>query len=147
MDLLDLIILALRLLLVALLYLFLVLVMRSAARGLRRPVTTPARSPVAPQLRLIVLEPGIGGMPPGETIAVHDGSTLGRSSRADVVVGDSTVSAEHAHLSRVGRAWVVTDLGSTNGTRVNDLSVTGSAPLADGDVLTLGGVRLQVHVR
>jgi pSer/pThr/pTyr-binding forkhead associated (FHA) protein len=47
----------------------------------------------------------------------------------------------------VGRAWLVTDLGSTNGTRVNDVDVNASAPLADGDVLTLGGVRLQVRAR
>jgi pSer/pThr/pTyr-binding forkhead associated (FHA) protein len=57
------------------------------------------------------------------------------------------VSAEHARVFRVGRAWVVTDLGSTNGTRVNETAVNGEMPLAATDVLTLGSVRLQVVTR
>jgi pSer/pThr/pTyr-binding forkhead associated (FHA) protein len=48
---------------------------------------------------------------------------------------------------RVGRAWVVADLGSTNGTRVNDARVNGQTPVAHGDVLTLGNVRFKVLSR
>ncbi len=73
-----------------------------------------------------------------------DGAILGRSARAEVVLADSSVSAEHARVFRVGRAWVVTDLGSTNGTLVNEKPVNGEMPLAAKDVLTLGSVRLQV---
>jgi len=63
------------------------------------------------------------------------------------VIADSSVSAEHARVFRVGRAWVVTDLGSTNGTQVNETPVNGEMPLAANDVLTLGSVRLQVVTR
>ena len=111
MDLLDLLILALRIALVALLYLFLLVVMRTAARGLR---TVPRVAPTPVALQLVVVEP---------------------------------VSSEHARIRRIGRAWVVSDLGSTNGTRVNDAQVNGEVPLAHGDVLTLGNVRLQVVAR
>lgn len=143
MDLVDLIILALRLVFVALLYLFLAVVLRMAIGGLRaRP--TPGG---AARLELVVLEPGASDLSPGEVIAVADGTTLGRGDQADVVLADTAVSAEHARVHRVGRRWVVTDLGSTNGTRVNDAVVHERTALAEGDVLAVGTVRLQVMPR
>ena len=80
-------------------------------------------------------------------VELADGATLGRSTRAEVVLDDSAVSAEHARVFRVGRAWVITDLGSTNGTQINDAPVNGEMPLAADDVVTLGSVRLQVVTR
>lgn len=143
MDLLDLLILALRIALVALLYLFLFAVLRTAARGLRaRPAA--AYLPIA--LRLVVVEPGGSDLRTGQAIELHDGALLGRQ-RADLTITDPAVSAEHARISRVGRAWVISDLGSTNGTRVNDSPVEGDMPLAQGDVVGLGNVRLQVVAR
>jgi Inner membrane component of T3SS, cytoplasmic domain len=142
MDLLDLLILALRLALVALLYLFVVSVMRMAARGLR-PQPPRAVEAVA-TLRLVVLEPGASDLAPGQAIEIFDSAILGRGGRADVVLADAAISAEHARISRVGRAWLISDLGSTNGTRLNDSRVDGDLPLAHGDVLTLGNVRLRV---
>ena len=141
MDAVDLLILALRLVFVALLYLFLLVVLRVAARGLRQP------TPSAAELRLLVLEAGATELAPGEVIAVPDGATLGRGDRADLVLADTAVSAEHARVQRAGRRWTVTDLGSTNGTRVNDAVVRKHAHLADGDVLTLGTERQQVVAR
>ena len=143
MDLLDLLILALRIVLVALLYVFLVVVMRTAARGLRA-VPRVAPAPVA--LQLVVVEPGGTPLRAGQAIEVRDGATLGRQ-QAEVTLADPAVSSEHARIRRIGRAWVVSDLGSTNGTRVNDAQVNGEVPLAHGDVLTLGNVRLQVVAR
>jgi hypothetical protein len=143
MDLLDLLILALRIALVALLYLFLLVVMRTAARGLRG---APRAAPVPASLQLVVVEPGDTHLRAGQAIEVADGATLGRQ-QAEVTLADPAVSAEHARIRRIGRAWVVSDLGSTNGTRVNDARVNGEMPLAHGDVLTLGNVRLQVNAR
>ncbi len=145
MDGIDVLILVLRLAFVALLYVFLVLVLRVAARGLRQPSATSVRS--ADELRLRVIEPGATNLAPGEVIAVVDGATLGRGEAADLVLTDTAVSAEHARVARAGRRWTVTDLGSTNGTRVNDNVVRKQAQLRDGDVLTLGTVRLQVVTR
>jgi pSer/pThr/pTyr-binding forkhead associated (FHA) protein len=84
---------------------------------------------------------------PGQVIEVNDGAVLGRAERVEVVVADATVSAEHARLARVGRTWLVSDLGSTNGTRINEAPVKGDMPLAVGDVLGLGDVRLKVLPR
>lgn len=147
MDWLDVVILTLRIALVALLYLFLVLVMRTARRGLVQPVADTSRSSgpsEAPRLKLVVVDPGASGLDPGQVVEVDDGVTLGRTERADLVLGDPTVSSEHARVNRVGRAWVVIDLGSTNGTSVNSMRISGSAPLAEGDELAVGGVRLRV---
>jgi hypothetical protein len=145
-DPLDVLILALRLLFVALLYAFLVVVLRLAIGGLRAP-PAPVEARSRRELKLVVLEPGASSLRPGEVIAVADGSTLGRGDRADVVLSDSAVSAEHARVDRVGRGWVVIDLGSTNGTRVNDAVVRTRTSLNEGDVLTVGTVRLQVAAR
>jgi hypothetical protein len=147
-DVVDLLILALRLLLVALLYLFLIAVLRLAITGLRAPAPE-ARPEPAQRLRLQVIEPGESSLSSGQILEVGDGTTLGRGDRADMVLGDAAISAEHVRISRVGRKWVVTDLGSTNGTRLNDavIKVTDRAPLAEGDVLGVGTVRLQVLPR
>ena len=153
MDPLDLAILALRLALVLVLYLFLLSVVRAATRTLRAESTGPARpravqsAPVQSptRLQLLVVEPGSSGLPAGELIEVADGATLGRAGQASVVVADPTVSAQHARLERLnGNAWMVVDLGSTNGTLVNQALVQGDAALAPGDVLGLGNVRLKV---
>jgi hypothetical protein len=150
-DLLDLLILALRIVLVALLYLFLASVMRMAAGGLRPRRTRgvePGPVPVAvPVLRLVVLESGTSDLVPGQAVELTDAAILGRAERADVVLADPAVSSEHARVSRVGRAWVISDLGSTNGTRLNDRRVDGDVPLAHGDVVALGNVRFRVGTR
>jgi hypothetical protein len=152
-DWLDAAILALRLVLVALLYLFLVLVMRAARHGLQTAAQRQTADAAfkadsrAIGLRLVVREPGDSELESGQLVELADGAILGRSNRAEVVIADSSVSAEHARVFRVGRAWVVTDLGSTNGTQVNQTPVNGEMPLAANDVLTLGSVRLQVVTR
>lgn len=69
-------------------------------------------------------------------------TVIGRDeSSADLVLNDTNVSRRHAELKRLGGVWVITDLGSTNGTRVNGLRVN-EEELADGDTVTLGLVNL-----
>jgi FhaA, N-terminal domain/FHA domain len=79
-------------------------------------------------------------------LVLHDGSrvaiddrpvVLGRMPDCDVVLADPNVSRRHAELRRVGDTVVVTDLGSTNGTRVNGEAVRERA-LASGDEITVG---------
>ena len=137
MDLLDVAIGALRLALVLVLYLFLVAVVRLAGRSLNTTVSEP-------RLQLVVLEAGSSALEPGHVLALADGAVLGRAERASVTLADPTVSAEHAQLRRQGTRWIVADLGSTNGTLVNLQRVQAELPLAPGDTLSLGNVRLRV---
>jgi len=71
--------------------------------------------------------------------------SLGRAIESDVVIASSRVSREHARLYKKGRRWFVEDLGSTNGTFLNDERVLAPAELRDGDLLSLGGVAFTYH--
>lgn len=155
----DLIILVLRVLLVACLYGFLAVVVRHASRSLRTAVASPpsaappldVRPPPARSvgLRLVVLEPGGSGLRAGQSFDIAEAAILGRAQRADVVLPDAAVSSEHARVQRAGRGWVVTDLGSTNGTRLNGAAVpsNGQVAITAGDVLAVGPIHLQVAPR
>lgn len=61
---------------------------------------------------------------------------------ADIALADATVSSVHAGLERVGSAWLLRDLGSRNGTRVNGERLIGQRRLRDGEEVLLGRTRL-----
>jgi len=101
---------------------------RRAARGSSPP----------PRAHLVRLDP--------EAPAAFDlspSNLLGRSADSLIRLADPLVSAHHARLSFAGGQWILEDLGSRNGTRVNDLPVAGPIALADGDVLVLGNTSLR----
>jgi hypothetical protein len=66
------------------------------------------------------------------------GVTLGRSSRCDVVIDDANVSRQHAELRPRGGSWVLTDLGSTNGSSVNRRRIDAPTVVKPGDEIELG---------
>jgi len=66
---------------------------------------------------------------------------IGRSRDCDVVLEDPNVSRRHAELRQEGGSWVVHDLGSTNGIKVNGRRAP-SAELGPGDEITVGLTRL-----
>jgi pSer/pThr/pTyr-binding forkhead associated (FHA) protein len=63
---------------------------------------------------------------------------IGRHRDSDFVIGDSTVSRRHAALHREGYVWILEDLGSKNGTRLNGRPVEGRAVVAPGDEIGFG---------
>lgn len=72
---------------------------------------------------------------------------LGRELDCDVVLSDPSVSRHHAVLRRDGHRWLLEDLGSTNGTRVNGSIVVGPTRLLAGDCVALGSLTLIVGER
>jgi Protein of unknown function (DUF3662)/Inner membrane component of T3SS, cytoplasmic domain len=74
------------------------------------------------------------------------GVTLGRSRQADVVLNDPNVSRQHAEVRPRGGSWVLTDLGSTNGSRINGRSVEGSEVIKPGDEIELGATSLRFEL-
>jgi len=73
-------------------------------------------------------------------------ATIGRLPECDVVLRDARASRRHAQIERKGNAYTLTDLGSTNGTRLNGETVQ-VRDLADGDRITIGTTVLEFRER
>jgi Protein of unknown function (DUF3662)/FHA domain len=69
--------------------------------------------------------------------------TLGRRSSNDIPLPDLKVSRRHLRFELSGGAWYLTDLDSTNGTRINGQDVTGRNRLRSGDIIEVGLQRLR----
>jgi hypothetical protein len=65
------------------------------------------------------------------------GATMGRGD-VEIQLDDPFASSRHAKITRQGRTLVLTDLGSTNGTYLNDEPLTGPQPLHPGDRIRIG---------
>jgi hypothetical protein len=140
----------------AVLYLFLLWVARSALKDLRRgrrglvevddrlpPDATgmyAASSGLAEldgefEPRLLVER--AHGHESGVAYDLTDGATLGRGD-VEIRLEDPFASARHARISRQGHVVVIEDLGSTNGTYLNEEPLTGPQPLHAGDRIRIG---------
>jgi hypothetical protein len=73
----------------------------------------------------------------GVAYDLSHGATLGRGD-VEIQLDDPYASSRHAKISRQGRTLVIEDLGSTNGTYLNDTPLTGPQPLHDGDRIRIG---------
>ncbi len=72
-------------------------------------------------------------------------TTIGRHNRNTIVLRDSYVSGEHALLAWRESQWWLEDLGSRNGTQLNDARLTDSAVISAGDVIAIGDVRFKLE--
>ncbi len=66
--------------------------------------------------------------------------TIGRELACDMTLADETVSRWHASLQWDGCGWLLADLGSTNGTRLNGWRVTSPSRVGAGDQVSFGAV-------
>ena len=130
-----------RLLFLALLYVFLARVIRILLRDLRAAAREPAIRPG----RLVVLESPAGEPAVGRSFGLDVITSLGRNVNNAIVIDDPFVSAEHAVLSYRGRNWYLEDLDSTNGSYVNGHPISGLAALGFGDEIQMGQVRLHLE--
>ena len=137
----------------AVLYLFLIWVVRSSARDLARYSGSAAAEPVeapSPKRRSRpAAERSGGGAPrltvvaamghePGTTFDVGDGAMFGRADGADINVEDPFASSSHARIYDRGGAMYLEDMGSTNGTYLNGRKVQSAEPLGTGDTIRIG---------
>ena len=86
----------------------------------------------------------INGSSSGQHVELApEGTRLGRHGDCAAVIPDTQVSGFHCEiLLDRSSGWIVSDLGSSNGTFLNDARIT-SAPLADGDIVRVGDTQLQ----
>jgi len=95
------------------------------------------------------LAPGQGTatltLPDGRRVVLdQDKVTLGRLPECELAVADTNVSRRHAEVRRGAEGtWLVADLGSTNGTKVNGQKISGPHQLADGDEITVGSTSVR----
>jgi hypothetical protein len=132
----DIVLFAGRLLLIALLFLFLFVVMRTGiglvrGQGKKSDAWTVTVQHGPRELR-------------GVKITVNGPVIVGRAPGADIVIAASYVSGRHARISRLGESLIVEDLGSTNGTTVNGAAIHNARQLEDGDTIGIGDVTLRV---
>lgn len=86
-------------------------------------------------------------LPSGRRVAVgNDVLTIGRMPDSSIVLADANVSRRHAEI-RPGDHVMLVDLGSTNGTKVNNQLVDGAQALHDHDLITLGNTHLRYEVQ
>jgi len=83
-------------------------------------------------------------LPSGERVSLGEATTtVGRLPECTITINDSNVSRNHAEIRPGTAAYIVVDLGSTNGTLVNGSRITAEHRLADGDIISFGST----HVR
>ncbi len=142
----------------AVLYLFLLWIARSALRDLRRDESDVALAgagyaegdglvadgdgpglELQPRLEVIAAK----GHEPGHTFDVAAGARLGRAAASEVHIDDSYASAAHARIYRRGGRVYIEDLGSTNGTFVNGRQLARPHPLEVNDTVRIGDTELR----
>jgi hypothetical protein len=136
---------ALRVVFIALIYLFLFVVLRTTVREL----TVAARAMGGDERRaagagLLVLDPVESSLAPGEVLSLEPASSLGRVAGNTIVIDDPHTSARHAELRFARGQWWLRDLGSSNGTLLNDEPVRAVVGVRPGDVIQCGRVRFRL---
>jgi hypothetical protein len=106
------------------------------ATGLHSAAAVPRHSLEGLDARLVVER--APGHVPGMEYEIGDGAVLGRGDRAEIRLDDPFASSQHARLVRQGGVIVVEDLGSTNGTYLNEELLGGPQPLHPGDRVRIG---------
>jgi pSer/pThr/pTyr-binding forkhead associated (FHA) protein len=85
------------------------------------------------------------GKQAGLTLPLGEGVKIGRSSDCQLILDDEYVSTRHAQIVRTPDGYVVEDLGSTNGTHVNNERVTVPVPFGTADTLRIGRTLMSVE--
>jgi pSer/pThr/pTyr-binding forkhead associated (FHA) protein len=140
----------------AVLYLFVLVIARSALKDLRRTVSPApdatgfhaapafAESPRGADAWLIA-ERG-GGLRAEERFDLIGGLSIGRSKESDVRIEDRYASSLHARVFERGGRHYVEDMSSTNGTLLNGAELRGEAELIDGDTVQIGDTVFRFEV-
>ncbi|MFQ5923353.1 MAG: FHA domain-containing protein, partial [Anaerolineales bacterium] len=131
----EFVLLALRLALALVLYAFLAATLTFLWRDLR---SAALETDVPPQGYLELLSQP----EPGLIFPLSNFNLFGRAGDNTIVLDDETVSGHHAQLSYRGGQWLLEDLGSKNGTGVNELNLEDPMVVTFGDEIRLGNVHL-----
>lgn len=93
-------------------------------------------------IRAVLRWDDVSGTPQALYLREGDTVQIGRETNNDIILSDPGVSRNHAILAWRDGAFEIADLGSTNGTQVNDQPVTDPRKLHDGDVIRVYQIEL-----
>ena len=135
---LDWILLGLRLFTTAVLYAFLGL----ALYIIRRDLKQAAPPAVTHHLRVLSVAQN-SPLVEGDTLSLQPVTYLGRDPSCTIVLHDDAASGQHARLHQENGIWWLEDLGSRNGTLLNDLPLARQISLTDGDIIGIGTMQFR----
>jgi pSer/pThr/pTyr-binding forkhead associated (FHA) protein len=115
---------------------------RQAAAKAPAAAPPPRSSRGKPPTQVVVFEPD-GAKP--RTVKLNGATDIGRADRCAIRLGDTYVSQVHARLYGENGSWFVEDVGSTNGTFLNDRKVDRPLEVHAGDVVKLGKTVLELR--
>jgi predicted component of type VI protein secretion system len=109
------------------------------------PVPAPAAAPPAREKKAVLV------LGDGTNVAVKPGVlSIGRSAESSVPLNDTNVSRRHAEIRSRGEGaridWYLSDVGSTNGTMLNGVKISGEQKLKNGDALMFGSTAARFEV-
>ena len=172
---------ALKIVLLAFLYIFFLRVLRAVWIEVRseqsNPSAEPASRAAAPQPEAPAKQPervavGVAASEPGDrsqvryepertpvqtlvllnaqggdvdSVSLAGGVTMGRRPGCEVVLQDTYASQMHAKVYPRNGVWILEDLGSTNGTYVNQVRVTGTVSVNVGDRVRIGNTEMELR--
>lgn len=129
--------------------------MQAESEAAKRAGASPAPVPVTPSGGAL---PSASGLDPPRSLVITSGVaagtslpldddfiTIGRSSDSSLVIVDEFTSTYHARLSRNGEQWMLTDLDSTNGTRLNGNRITGTVAVPAFAPITIGTTTFELR--
>ncbi len=121
-----------------LLYIFLIVAIFVVYKDLKEPSSSSAKLKrgASSSTRVVILESP--GMRSGATFFLTDQTVIGRSPECDIEIADNSVSHHHASISRDGASFKVQDLGSKNGTYMNQRKILGPTRVKHGDIIKVG---------
>ena len=134
--------------LLALLYLFIWRSFRRVAKDLRvagsaRGGASAPAGKASPQATTVLVHPPDGGR--ARTFKLAASMRIGRAAECEIRIDDTYASQEHARLFGKNGAWYIEDLGSTNGTSVNDQKLAAPAIVQPGDKIHVGTTVLELR--
>jgi pSer/pThr/pTyr-binding forkhead associated (FHA) protein len=142
----------LKLAFIAVLYLFLLWVARSALKDLARPPVSrlAAQERASAQelaRRSVLVAEGGGGLRAGSAFELNASTTIGRSPAVEIQIDDPFASGRHARIHERGGLFYVEDMGSTNGTYLNGEALHAQELLRADDRIRIGDTEFRYEQR
>jgi pSer/pThr/pTyr-binding forkhead associated (FHA) protein len=132
---------------IAVLYLFLLWVARSALKDLRRADSRGSGlTAISVGRARLVVQRG-GGLNIGTIFSVDGSKTIGRASDTDIPIEDQFASGKHARVFESDGGYFLEDLGSTNGTFLNGQRVGSTERLREDDRIRIGDTEFRYELQ